>query len=180
VKILLVGAFGVGKTTFVRTLSDIEPLLTEETITTASVGTDELRGIPGKTTTTVAMDFGRLSLSDELVLYLFGAPGQARFHDVVADLATGALGALVLADTRKLDESFPFIDMLEELGLPYAVAVNTFPNTPPHDPGKLAAALDLHPDTPLVMCDARYRLSGKSALIDLVRYLLTLAPEPVR
>lgn len=180
VKILVAGDFGVGKTTFVTTLSTIKPLLTEETITEASVGTDSLGGLPEKKTTTVAMDFGRLPLSSRLVLYLFGAPGQKRFFPVLNDLATGALGALVLVDTRRLESSYPVIGRIEELGLPYAIAVNQFPGAPVHDADKLRRAMDLDPETPLVFCDAREHGSAKNALIDLVTYLLTLTPETTR
>jgi signal recognition particle receptor subunit beta len=180
VKILIAGHFGVGKTTYVKTLSSIRPLLTEELMTTASAGTDDLSGVPRKTTTTVAMDFGRLSLSDDLVLYLFGAPGQERFWSLVADLSRGALGALVLADTRRLGESYPVMGLMEELGLPYAVAVNRFDDAPAYETERLRDAMDLRPDTPLVICDARDHASAKGALIELVSYLLTLTPEPAR
>lgn len=180
VKILIAGHFAVGKTTFVKTLSAIRPLLTEELMTTASEGTDDLSGVPDKSTTTVAMDFGRLSLSDDLVLYLFGAPGQERFWSVVSDLARGALGALVLADTRRLGESFPVLGLMEELGLPYAVAVNRFDDAPEYGTEALRDAMDLPPDTPLVICDARDHASAKNALVELVSHLLTLTPEPAR
>nr|WP_243869557.1 ATP/GTP-binding protein [Streptomyces liangshanensis] len=180
VKILVAGHFGVGKTTYVKTLSAIRPLLTEELMTTASEGTDDLSGVPGKTTTTVAMDFGRLNLSEDLVLYLFGAPGQERFWSVVADLSRGALGALVLADTRKLGDSYPVLGLMEDLGLPYAVAVNLFDGAPTYELPQLRDAMDLAPETPLVICDARDHASAKNALVELVTHLLTLTPEPAR
>ncbi|MEU1906541.1 GTP-binding protein [Streptomyces hygroscopicus] len=180
VKIVIAGAFGVGKTTFIGSLSEIRPLRTEEDMTAASVGTDDLEGLPGKTSTTVAMDFGRLSLSDQLVLYLFGAPGQERFRRFLADLTHGALGALILVDTRRLEDSYDIIGRLEELDLPYAIAVNTFPDAPAYNLEQLREAMDLPERTPLVMCDARQRHSSRDALICLVEYLLTLHPEPAR
>jgi len=175
-KIVVLGPFAVGKTTFVGTLSEIPPLRTEEVMTQASVGVDDLAATPGKTTTTVALDFGRLTLDDELVLYLFGAPGQGRFEQVWRDLLTGALGALVLADTRRLQQSYPFMDLLEQYGIPYAVAVNEFDHAPRHAPGELRAAMDLDERTPLARCDARDRASSTRALITLTEYLLSLEP----
>ncbi|PWI43142.1 ATP/GTP-binding protein [Streptomyces sp. ICBB 8177] len=171
VKLLVVGHFAVGKTTFVGTLSEIRPLRTEETMTQAGALTDDLRGVPDKTTTTVALDFGRLTLNDHLVLYLFGAPGQQRFTRLWEDMARGALGALVLADTRRLEHSFDVMGLLEEYGLPYAVAVNRFDGAPEFAEEELREALDLLPETPLVTCDARDRRSSTEALIALVQYL---------
>jgi signal recognition particle receptor subunit beta len=178
VKILIVGHFAVGKTTLVGALSEIRPLRTEERMTQAGEAVDDLAGVPGKTTTTVAMDFGRLTLSDDLVLYLFGAPGQQRFTHLWNDLARGALGALVLADTRRLEESFGVMTLLEERGLPYAVAINQFDEAPVFPEEELREALDLLPTTPLVTCDARDPASSARALIALVEYLISKHQEP--
>ncbi|MEV4673161.1 ATP/GTP-binding protein [Actinomadura sp. NPDC049382] len=177
VKILIVGHFAVGKTTYVGTLSEIRPLRTEERMTQAGATVDDLAGIRDKTTTTVAMDFGRLTLSDDLVLYLFGAPGQQRFTRLWDDLARGALGALILVDTARLQESFAVMDIVEKQGLPYAVAVNHFDGSPVFPEGEVREALDLAPGTPLVTCDARDRRSSTETLISLVDHLLTLDTE---
>ncbi|NVI90397.1 ATP/GTP-binding protein [Actinomadura sp. BRA 177] len=178
VKVLIVGHFAVGKTTYVGTLSEIRPLRTEERMTQAGAAIDDLAGIRDKTTTTVAMDFGRLTLSDDLVLYLFGAPGQQRFTRLWDDLARGALGALILVDTARLKESFDVMDLVEKQGLPYAVAVNHFDGSPVFPDAEVREALDLAPGTPLVSCDARDRRSSTEALISLVDHLLTLDREP--
>ncbi|OEJ28221.1 ATP-binding protein [Streptomyces agglomeratus] len=180
VKILIVGHFAVGKTTFVGTLSEIRPLRTEETMTQASETVDDLAGSPDKTTTTVAMDFGRLTLSEQLVLYLFGAPGQKRFTPLWKDMLNGALGALVLADTRRLDQSFDIMGLLEEHGMPYAVAVNQFDGAPVFPAAEIREALDLLPETPLVTCDARHPASSTEALISLVEYLMTRTSQERR
>ena len=170
-KILVVGHFAVGKTTFIGTLSEIPPLRTEEVMTQAGAGIDDPKGAPGKTTTTVAMYFGRLTLSEKLVLYLFGTPGQQRFVQVWEDMTRGALGALVLVDPQRLDESFPVMDLVEHYGIPYAIAVNHFDGTPTHSLDEIREALDLLPETPVVTCDARDQRSSADSLIALVRYL---------
>jgi signal recognition particle receptor subunit beta len=173
VKLLVVGHFAVGKTTFVGTLSEIRPLRTEETMTQAGAVTDDLAGVPGKTTTTVALDFGRITLNEHLVLYLFGTPGQQRFTQLWRDMTQGALGALVLTDTRRLEHSYDVMGLLEEHGLPYAVAVNHFDGAPRYAEEDLRETLDLLPETPLVTCDARDHRSSIQALIALVQYLYT-------
>ncbi len=173
VKILVVGAFGVGKTTLIGSVSEIAPLRTEETMTTASVGVDPAVGGDGKTTTTVAMDFGRITVSPEIVLYLFGTPGQRRFWDLWEGLAEGAVGVLVLVDTRRLEDSFEVLDQLElRTTMPFAVAVNEFPDAPRHGAEQLREALDLLPETPIVLCDARSKESSAGALIQLVEHAL--------
>lgn len=172
VKLLVAGPFGVGKTTFIRSLSETAPLHTEEVMTRSGALVDDLAGVREKSTTTVAIDFGRLTLPGDLVLYMFGAPGQRRFRPLWQDIARGALGALVLADTRRLSDSFEVMDMIEEAGLRYAVAVNTFPDSPSHHPATLRDHLDLHPETPLVLCDARDRDQSADALIALVGHVL--------
>jgi uncharacterized protein len=173
-KILVVGSFGVGKTTLIGSVSEIAPLRTEETMTVASMGIDDLAGLEDKTTTTVAMDFGRITLSPHTVLYMFGMPGQRRFWDLWDGLAEGAVGALVLVDTRRLEGSFEVLDQLElrKDDLPFAVAVNIFPDSYQHSTEELRQALDLLPETPIVHCDARDRASSVSALIALTAYAL--------
>ncbi|GLX22517.1 GTP-binding protein [Streptomyces lavendulae] len=178
-KILVAGHFAAGKTTLVHGLSQIPPVSTEEVMT--SVGADlDHTDLPAKTTTTVAMDFGRLHLADDLVLYLFGAPGQPRFFNILTDLARGALGALVLTDTRRLDETYPILERVEQLHLPYTVAVNAFDGAPTYPESRLREVMALDDTTPLVTCDARDRNSTRNALIVLVRHLVTLNSEPSR
>ena len=171
VKILVVGHFAVGKTTVIGAISEIAPLSTEETLTRAAEAVDDLKGVQGKTTTTVAMDFGRLTISDRVVLYLFGTPGQQRFVQMWEDMARGALGALVLVDPERLADSFAVIDLIEQYGLDYAIAVNHFDGSPLRDETALRDALDLLDDTPVVTCDARDEQSSAEALITLVRHL---------
>jgi signal recognition particle receptor subunit beta len=175
-KILVVGSFGVGKTTLIGSVSEIDPLRTEEVMTAASIGTDDLAGLPAKETTTVAMDFGRITLSERTVLYMFGMPGQRRFWNPWAGLAEGAVGALVLVDTRRIEESFKVLDQLELQAdqLPFAVAVNLFPGTPRHEEAELRQAMDLLPQTPVLQCDARDRVSSVRALGVLTRYALAV------
>ncbi|MFF3561995.1 ATP/GTP-binding protein [Streptomyces sp. NPDC002574] len=175
VKIVIVGGFGVGKTTLVGSVSEIRPLTTEETMTQAGVGVDDIAGVERKTATTVAMDFGRISINRELVLYLFGTPGQQRFWFLWNGLFEGALGAVVLVDTRRLEVSFDVIGRLEERGVPFVVAINTFPEAPRHPVDDLRAALDLPAHVPIVDCDARKRESSRDVLMTLMRYLHSLA-----
>jgi uncharacterized protein len=172
VKIVIVGGFGVGKTTLVSSVSEIRPLTTEETMTQAGVGVDEAVG--GKSETTVAMDFGRIRLNRELVLYLFGTPGQQRFWFLWNGLFDGALGAVVLVDTRRLEVSFDVIGRLEERGVPFVVARNNFPGAPSHPVEELRGALDLSENVPIVGCDARDRASSRDVLLTLMRYLHSL------
>ncbi|MET8837234.1 ATP/GTP-binding protein [Micromonospora sp. NPDC004540] len=177
IKILIAGGFGVGKTTLVGAVSETKPLRTEEVLTETGIGIDDLSGVEAKTTTTVAMDFGRITLSDDLVLYLFGTPGQDRFWFVWDELALGAIGAVVLADTRRLADCFPSIDYFEGRGTPFVVAVNCFEGAKRFRLDEVQGALDLDPDVPVVLCDARKRESVKEVLITLLEYAMKLREE---
>jgi signal recognition particle receptor subunit beta len=174
VKVVIVGGFGVGKTAMVGAVSEIRPLTTEETMTQASVGVDDIVGVENKTVTTVAMDFGRITLNEELVLYLFGTPGQQRFWFLWKGLFEGALGAVVLIDTRRLEASFDVLGRLEELEIPFIVAINRFPDSPVYPETELRTALDLPEPVPIVECEALDRISSRDTLMALVRYLYTL------
>jgi signal recognition particle receptor subunit beta len=176
-KILVAGGFGVGKTTLVASCSEILPLQTEEMLTDASIGTDDLAGVEAKTTTTVAMDFGRITISDDVVLYLFGTPGQDRFWFLWDELALGALGAVVIADTRRLADCFPSVDYFERRGTPFLVAVNCFNGEQRHTPDRVRDALDLDPEVPVVLCDARDRASGKHVFISLMEHVMARARQ---
>ncbi|MFX0592159.1 GTP-binding protein [Melissospora conviva] len=172
IKILIAGGFGVGKTTLVGSVSETQPLRTEEVITESSVGVDDLSGVEAKTTTTVAMDFGRITINKDLVLYLFGTPGQDRFWFVWDELSIGAVGAVVLADTRRLADCFPSIDYFEGRGTPFIVAVNCFEGARQYDLAEVRAALNLDPEVPVVLCDARQRAASKEALISLLEHAM--------
>jgi uncharacterized protein len=176
VKIIIAGGFGVGKTTMVASVSEIPPLTTEEILTEASDGIDDLYGVERKTTTTVALDFGRITISPKHVLYLFGTPGQDRFWFMWDDLAHGAIGTVVLVDTRRLDSSFAAIDFFERRRIPFIVAVNCFEKEQQYSEEEIRTALTVPAQVPIVMCDARDRGSSKLTLIRLVKHAMSALP----
>jgi uncharacterized protein len=175
VKVLIAGGFGAGKTTLVSAISEIKPLRTEERLSQIGASVDDLTGVGGKTTTTVALDFGRITINPEVVLYLFGTPGQDRFWFMWKELSAGALGAVVLADTRRITDCFGALDFFETRGIPFIVAVNCFDEAELYDVDEVRHALDISPQVPIQFCDARDRGSSKEVLVCLLEYLMVNA-----
>lgn len=178
VKLLIAGGFGVGKTTMVTSVSEIPPLRTEESLSELSHGVDDLTGVESKTTTTVALDFGRITINSEVVLYLFGTPGQDRFWFMWKELSVGALGAVVLADTRRLEDCFGAIDFFESRSIPFVVGVNCFEGADIYDEGEVRMALDIDSHVPVHLCDVRNRESAKQVLVGLLEHVMSVALAP--